>query len=67
MLSKSKLLSGCICCLWLVPLVGLSSNTAFADEKPGTEGDGNLIVGPDYKIDPDLTDRGKPNGRTCPT
>ncbi len=63
MLSKSTILSGCICCLWLIPLVGLSSNTAIAVEKPGTEGNGNHVVGPDYKIDPDLTDRGKPKGK----
>src|SRR4029453_11523488 len=32
-------------------------------ETPGTEGDGNHEIGPDYKIDPDLTDRGNPKGR----
>ncbi|TWU24269.1 putative esterase [Novipirellula galeiformis] len=32
-------------------------------EKPGTEGNGNHVVGPDYSIDPDLTDRGNPKGK----
>lgn len=32
-------------------------------EKPGNEGDGSFIVGPDYTIDPDLTDRGNPKGK----
>ena len=30
---------------------------------PGREGDGLFTAGPDYRIDPDLTDRGKPKGR----
>ena len=33
-------------------------------EMPGTEGNGNIIIGPDYKIDPDLTDRGNPKGKS---
>ncbi len=32
-------------------------------ENPGTEGDGNHVVGPNYTIDPDLTDRGNPKGK----
>ena len=32
-------------------------------ENPGTEGDGNYTIGPEYKIDPDLTDRGNPKGK----
>jgi len=32
-------------------------------ENPGAEGDGNHIVGPEYKIDRDLTDLGNPKGR----
>src|SRR5678810_291676 len=34
-----------------------------AVEDPGSEGDGEYQVGPDYKIDPDLTDRGNPKGK----
>ena len=32
-------------------------------ENPGKEGDGKVTVGPDYKIDPDLTDLGNPKGK----
>ena len=32
-------------------------------EHPGTQGNGNFTIGPDYKIDPDLTDRGNPKGK----
>lgn len=32
-------------------------------EEPGTSGNGDHRVGPDYTIDPDLTDRGNPKGR----
>jgi len=30
---------------------------------PSTEGEGNFTVGPDFTMDPDLTDRGAPKGR----
>jgi enterochelin esterase family protein len=45
---------------------GVSSATAAETytESPGTEGDGDHTVGPDYEIDPDLTDRGNPKGRS---
>jgi enterochelin esterase family protein len=42
------------------------SSVAIADdysENPGTEGNGNTIVGPDYQIDPDLTNCGNPKGQ----
>ena len=32
-------------------------------ESPGTAGDGSITIGPDYAIDPDLTDRGNPKGQ----
>jgi len=32
-------------------------------ENPGTEGNGNFVIGPDYTIDPDLTDQGNPKGK----
>ncbi len=32
-------------------------------ERPGIEGNGNHVIGPDYKLDPDLTDRGNPKGK----
>lgn len=67
MLMKSVFLPGCTCCVLSIALVGLTSNAAFSaeryTEKPGTEGNGNFVIGPDYKIDPDLTDRGNPKGK----
>jgi enterochelin esterase-like enzyme len=30
---------------------------------PGSAGNGKLVVGPDYEIDPDLTERGNPKGK----
>jgi hypothetical protein len=33
-------------------------------EKPGKEGDGAFEVGPEYKLDPDLTDKGNAKGKT---
>jgi predicted alpha/beta superfamily hydrolase len=32
-------------------------------ENPGTEGNGAFEIGPAYRLDPDLTDRGNPKGR----
>lgn len=31
-------------------------------ESPGAEGNGNHVVGPEYQLDPDLTDLGNPKG-----
>ena len=50
-----------------VTLVGTLCGVAACDEpdveKPGTEGNGNVVIGPEYTTDPDLTDRGNPKGR----
>src|SRR2546427_13228519 len=35
-----------------------------SEEDPGAEGDGKVNIGPDYKIDPDLTERGNPKGKS---
>lgn len=32
-------------------------------ESPGTEGNGRYTIGPDYTVDPDLTDLGNPKGK----
>jgi hypothetical protein len=34
------------------------------EENPGSEGNGDFVIGPDYAIDPDLTDRGNPHGKS---
>jgi len=53
---------------FLVSLAGVGlllgcASVQIWEEKPGSAGDGNYTVGPDYRIDPDLTDRGNPKGR----
>jgi len=32
-------------------------------ENPGPDGNGNVVIGPEYTVDPDLTDRGNPKGK----
>ena len=49
--------------LLLALLTGMATAPASAAETPGREGEGLFTVGPDYRIDPDLTDRGRPKGR----
>ena len=54
-------------CALSVSLAGLfvpSTRSAEAyTENPGSEGNGSFTVGPEYKIDPDLTDKGNPKGK----
>ena len=58
-------LARCFLTLCLVDLIACSGRAAeAAGENPGTEGDGEYQVGPEYKIDPDLTDRGNPKGKS---
>jgi enterochelin esterase-like enzyme len=60
--------SACARCFAAISLIGLLVYAAKAaesyTEKPGTEGDGKFTIGPEYKIDPDLTDRGNPKGKS---
>lgn len=52
--------------LWAISLL-ISSLTASAASKQaytGAEGNGDFIVGPEYRMDPDLTDQGNPKGKT---
>ncbi len=48
-------------------LILLLANAALAQElyseSPGTDGNGNHSVGPDYTIDPALTEQGNPQGK----
>ena len=57
----------CARCFATMSLIGLLAHGARAaeayTEHPGTEGKGKYTIGPDYKIDPDLTDRGNPKGK----
>ena len=53
-------------CLFIF-MVCASVNSVRGDEyteTPGTEGNGNVSIGPEYKVDPDLTDRGNPKGKS---
>lgn len=48
-------------------LLGLTTSFVHSDddytERPGVEGNGNHIIGPDYLVDPDLTDKGNVKGK----
>src|SRR4029079_18017401 len=49
----------------LIALLAHAATAAEAyTENPGAEGDGKHTVGPEYKIDPDLTDKGNPKGKS---
>lgn len=49
-------------------LAGFTTSTTLADEayteNPGKEGNGKHIVGPEYQIQPDLTDQENPQGKS---
>jgi iron(III)-enterobactin esterase len=47
----------------LAALIGIASAAEPAAENPGTEGDGEFTIGPDYSTDKDLTDLGNPKGK----
>jgi indole-3-glycerol phosphate synthase len=50
----------------LIMVANAATSAAFAAEpyaeSPGTEGNGNFVIGPDYKMDPDLADCVKVSG-----
>ena len=49
----------------LLAVLTCSCSTPGAySEIPGTDGDGITTVGPEYTIDPDLTDKGNPKGKS---
>jgi enterochelin esterase-like enzyme len=66
-MSKASFLSLCANCV-AAGIVGLAAQKGWAaeayTESPGTEGNGDFTIGPDYKTEPDLTDRGNPKGRS---
>src|SRR2546422_252528 len=65
---NTRILSACAHRFATTSLIGLLACDATAaesyTENPGTEGDGIYTNGPAYKIDPDLTDRGNPKGKS---
>src|SRR5262245_20080159 len=56
---KLAVLAGCACSLSLAIWAGLALG-----QETSPEGNGNFVIGPDYKIDPDLTDKGNPKGKS---
>ena len=64
---KSRFPAVCLFCFLTILVTCLTPKSAIADDKyienPGTKGNGNFTIGPDYKVDPDLTDRGNPKGK----
>lgn len=49
-------------CLVLVAVTNLHAAETYT-ENPGKEGNGAFEVGPEYRLDPDLTDKGNPRGK----
>src|SRR5258705_8830317 len=66
-MSNKRIFLACARCFGTVSLIVLLAHAANAaesyTENPGTEGEGKHTIGPEYKIDPDLTDRGNPKGK----
>src|SRR5262245_27189424 len=65
---KARLLPIVLLRLLFVACLGLVARGALpaaeSAEDPGAEGDGSHTIGPDYRFDPDLTDRGNPKGKS---
>ncbi len=65
---NTRFLSARVCCLLsagllTLPFTACRTMSAYT-ENPGTEGNGDVTIGPEYKIDPDLTDKGNPKGKS---
>lgn len=45
-------------------VLGCASGQLIADDKSSNVANGNVVIGPDYKIDSDLTDKGNPKGKS---
>jgi enterochelin esterase-like enzyme len=67
MLFTSRFSRKSACRIFAFSFIGLFVGAASAaddyTETPGTAGNGDHAVGPDYEIDPDLTDQGNPRGK----
>src|SRR6188472_3077477 len=51
-------------CFLVGLMVRMANSVEPPAENPGLEGDGSFTIGPEYKIDRDLTDLGNPKGKT---
>ncbi len=53
--------------IFAISIIGFSSTSAIADdtrvEKPGSNGNGNFVIGPDYVLAQELKDQGNPKGK----
>jgi iron(III)-enterobactin esterase len=67
-MNKTRYLWACARCVVSLTFIGLLANTGKSAENytedPGPAGDGSFTIGPVYRIDPDLTDRGNPKGKS---
>src|SRR6476620_7101812 len=55
---KARALLFCLC------LLSLLTPTFADDAKPAPDANGDFTIGPPYAIDPDLTDKGNPKGKS---
>ncbi len=65
---RAFLVSLCCASLGLTASLVFTAKPAVADEQAAATvsdlGNGNFVVGPDFRLDPDLADRGNPRGRS---
>ncbi len=52
-----------VCCLLSLALIAPAFAASGYTENPGKEGNGDYTIGPDYTIQPELTDQGNPKGK----
>src|SRR5262245_15872322 len=64
--SRSDILMNLKSPILAVFLCGILLARAYADDssKPAADGNGDIVIGPDYKLDPDLSDKGNPKGKS---
>ena len=60
---KKRLFSSCASACLSMSLIALPLGSVLGQEKPSADGNGNIVIGPEYKLDPDLTDKGNPKGK----
>ncbi|KAA5539431.1 enterobactin esterase [Roseiconus nitratireducens] len=61
--SRFYLLRLAACVVVILGVVELAVSADSTSESSGKSGNGNHVVGPEYRVDPDLTDRGNPKGK----
>src|SRR5688500_18304228 len=65
LMMKTRFLTIWVCSVLFLGATEFSLIRTGAAELPlKAEGNGNHTIGPDYRLDPDLTDRGNPKGRS---